>query len=77
MVTGNHGKAEGLQISFEKNPIPNLAQTPIARRVDIINCWISPDSSARAPALAIPNSNLAPGIGTLAEKDAVHVLPTL
>ena len=61
----------------EKKPIPNLAHTPIARRVDMIIREISPNSSARAPALAIPISNPVPGIGTFAEKDAVHVLPTL
>ena len=77
MVTGNHCNADGLHISFEKNPIPTLPHTPIASRVEIINRSISPDSSARAPACATPNSKLVPGIGIFAEKDAVHVLPTL
>jgi hypothetical protein len=66
-----------LQNSFDKNPIPNLPHTPIATRVDMINRSISPDSSARAPKFATPTSNEAPGIGTFAEKDAVHVFPML
>ena len=77
MATGSQRKLDGLQISFEKNPIPNLPHTPIARRVDMINRSISPDSSARAPTLATPTSNEAPGMGTFAEKEAVHVFPTL
>ena len=74
---GNQRKAEGLQISLEKNPSPILAHTPMASFVEIINLLISPDNSARAPTLATPISNEAPGIGTFVEKDADHVRPTL
>jgi hypothetical protein len=77
MVIGNHRSAEGLQISLEKNPTPSLAQTPTASLVEITNRLISPDSSARAPTFATPISNVAPGIGICAVKEAVHVRPTL
>jgi hypothetical protein len=77
MVIGNHRKAEGLQISLEKKPTPILAQTPTASLVEMMNRLISPDSSARAPTFATPISNVAPGMGTRAVNEAVHVLPTL
>lgn len=77
MVTGNHRKAVGLQISFEKNPIPTLPHTPMASRVDMTKLLMSPPNSARAPAWATPSSKVAPGMGIFAEKEAVHVLPAL
>ena len=77
IFTGNQRRAEGLHNSLEKNPIPTLPHTPIARLVEIINRLISADTSARAPTLATPISNEAPGIGIFAENEAVHVLPTL
>ena len=77
IVTGNQRNADGLQISFEKNPMPTLPHTPMASRVEIMNWLTSPDNSARAPAFATPSSKVAPGIGTFAEKVAVHVLPML
>jgi hypothetical protein len=77
ILTGNHRRVEGLQISLEKNPTPTLAHTPIASLVEIINRLISPDISARAPTSATPISKEAPGIGTLTENAAVHVFPML
>jgi len=77
IVTGNQRRAEGLQICLEKNPIPTLAHTPIARFVEIINRLISADISARAPTSATPISNEAPGIGIFAVNEALHVFPTL
>ena len=77
ILIGNHRRAEGLQICFEKNPIPTLPHTPIARLVEIINRLISAETSARAPTFATPISNEAPGIGRFTENEAVHVLPTL
>ena len=77
IFTCNQRRAEGLHNSLEKNPIPTLPHTPIARLVEIINRLISADTSARAPTLATPISNEAPGIGIFAENEAVHVLPTL
>jgi hypothetical protein len=77
IVTGSHRKLDGLQISLEKNPIPIRAHTPTAKRVEMINLLISPDSSACAPTLATPISNVAPGIGIFVENADVHVLPTL
>jgi hypothetical protein len=74
---GNQRSAEGLQISLEKKPIPNLAHTPMARLVEMINRAMVPDSSARAPTLAAPISNEAPGIRTFVENEADHVRPTL
>ena len=76
IVIGNHLMIEGLHISREKNPIPALPHTPIANLVEITKRLISPDSSARAPTLVTPNSNVAPGIGTFTENAAVHVLST-
>jgi hypothetical protein len=54
-----------LHSSLEKKPIPSRPHTPIAKLVDIIKRFISADNSARAPTLATPISNEAPGIGTL------------
>jgi len=73
---GNHRKADGLHSSLEKKPTPIRPQTPIAKLDDIIKRFISADNSARAPTLATPISNEAPGIGTLSANDAVQVLPT-
>jgi hypothetical protein len=77
MVIGNQDIMDGLQISLEKKPTPSLPQTPIASLVEITNRLISPDNSARAPTPATPISNVAPGMGTWAVNEAVHVLPTL
>jgi hypothetical protein len=77
IFTGNQRRAEGLHNSLEKNPIPILPHTPIARLVEIINRLISAETSARAPTFATPISNEAPGIGIFVENEAVHVLPTL
>jgi hypothetical protein len=74
---GNQRSTEGLHISLEKKPTPSLPQTPIASLVEMMNRLMSPDSSARAPTFATPISNVAPGIGICAVKEAVHVLPTL
>jgi hypothetical protein len=65
-----------LHSSLEKKPTPTRPQTPIAKLEDIIKRFISADNSARAPTLATPISNEAPGIGKLSPNDAVHVLPT-
>jgi hypothetical protein len=62
---------------LEKGPTPILPHTPIATLVDIMKRLISPDSSARAPTLATPSSNVAPGIGWLMVNAAVHVWPML
>ena len=60
----------------ENGPTPISAHTPIARRVEMTNREISPESSARAPTLDRPNSNEAPGIGRVTENVVVHVFPT-
>jgi hypothetical protein len=65
-----------LHSSLEKKPTPILPHTPIAKLVDIMNRFISADNSARAPTLATPSSNEAPGIGKLIPNDAAQVLPT-
>ena len=77
MGTGSHGSADGLHICFEKGPMPSRAHTPMATRVLMMKRLMSPDSSARAPALATPSSNVAPGMGWLMVNAAVHVLPML
>jgi hypothetical protein len=66
----------GLQIFAVNEPTPISAHTPIAKRLEMINREISPDSSARAPTLERPSSNDAPGIGRLIVNVVVHVLPT-
>jgi len=77
-VTGNHDeRADGLQISFEKMPIPSLAHTPIASLAEMINWAMTPDSSTLAPTLTTPIPNDAPGMGVLIVNAAVHVFPTL
>jgi hypothetical protein len=65
-----------LHSSLEKKPTPIRPQTPIAKLEDIMNLFISADNSARAPTLATPISNDAPGMGKLIPNDATQVLPT-
>ena len=60
-----------------KKPILICPHTPISNRVVITNLSTFPDNCALTPAFARPSCNVAPGIGTFTEKDAVHVLPTL